>query len=267
MHGRSEAVRGRGIGYDHAHTAIDDHTHLAYAQVLPDEKSTTCAAFPTRAAAFFTAHGITRIHRVPTDNPPQPPHLGPLPTGLRRTGRPAKFTRPRCPWTHGKAERLNRTLATERAYQRPYTNNDQPTPALPAWLKHDNTQHPHSARAASHPSPDCHQDHDRVHLAHHRRPQHPWPYGGTTYSGAANVPNAPYLAPPTPTRRALLRAVSVPRPPTAPNYERGQRARRLEGNRPHHHEHPAPPRLLNPDAGNAAALAITRTNARAPYLH
>ena len=268
VHGRSEAVRGRGIGYDHGHTAIDDHTHLAYAQVLSDEKSTTCAAFPTRAAAFFTAHGITRIHRVPTDNPPQPPHLGRLPTGLRRTGRPAEVhpaplpvdpRKGRTPQPHpGHRKGLPAPLHQQRpAHPRPGR--------LARALQHPTP--PTRPRAASHPSPDCHQDHDRVHLAHHRRLQHPWPYGGTTYSGAANVPNAPYLAPPTPTRRALLRAVSVPRPPTAPNYERGQRARRLEGNRPHHHEHPAPPRLLNPDAGNAAALAITRTDARAPYLH
>ena len=41
---------------------------LAYSEVLPDEKATTCARFLTRAAAYFTAHGITRIERVLTDN-------------------------------------------------------------------------------------------------------------------------------------------------------------------------------------------------------
>ncbi|SNT46769.1 Integrase core domain-containing protein [Actinomadura meyerae] len=68
VHGRSEPVRGRGIGYDFVHTAIDDHTRLAYTEVLDDEKGTTCAAFLTRAAAFFAAHDITRIQQVLSDN-------------------------------------------------------------------------------------------------------------------------------------------------------------------------------------------------------
>ena len=35
-HGRSEQVRGRGIGYDYVHAAVDDHTRLAYAEILLD---------------------------------------------------------------------------------------------------------------------------------------------------------------------------------------------------------------------------------------
>jgi hypothetical protein len=35
--GRSEPVCGRGIGYHHFHTAIDDRSRLAYAEALPDE--------------------------------------------------------------------------------------------------------------------------------------------------------------------------------------------------------------------------------------
>ncbi|TMR32782.1 transposase family protein, partial [Actinomadura geliboluensis] len=96
-HGRSEAVCGRGIGYDHVHTAIDDHTHPAYAEVLPDDKGTTCAAFPTRAAASFTAHGITRIHRVPTDNPRNHRHPAAFQQACTELGARQKFTRPRYP--------------------------------------------------------------------------------------------------------------------------------------------------------------------------
>ncbi|MEU8310890.1 IS481 family transposase [Actinomadura sp. NPDC048955] len=145
IHGRSEPVRGRGIGYDHVHTAIDDHTRLAYAEVLPDEKGTTCAAFLTRAAAFFAAHGITRIQRVLTDNARNYRVSAAFQQACADLGARQKFTRPRCPWTNGKAERLNRTLATEWAYRRPYTSNDQRTHALAAWLEHYNTQRPHSA--------------------------------------------------------------------------------------------------------------------------
>jgi hypothetical protein len=47
-------------GYDYVHSLVDDHSQLAYSEILPDEKGTTCAAFLTRAAAFFAAHGIPR---------------------------------------------------------------------------------------------------------------------------------------------------------------------------------------------------------------
>ena len=67
IHGRSEEVRGRGLGWDYVHVAIDDHTRLAYAEVLPDERTATCAEFLSRAAAFYAGHGIS-IERVITDN-------------------------------------------------------------------------------------------------------------------------------------------------------------------------------------------------------
>lgn len=67
-HGRSEAVRGRGIGYDYVHSMVDDCSRLAYSEVLPDEKSQTCAQFLLRAADYFAGHGINRIERVLTDN-------------------------------------------------------------------------------------------------------------------------------------------------------------------------------------------------------
>jgi hypothetical protein len=38
VHGRSEKVRGRGSGWDYVQVAIDDHTRLAYAEVLPAGK-------------------------------------------------------------------------------------------------------------------------------------------------------------------------------------------------------------------------------------
>ncbi|MFD0537180.1 IS481 family transposase [Actinomadura luteofluorescens] len=144
-HGRGQAVRVRGIGYDFVHTAIDDHTRLAYAEVLPDEKGTTTAAFLTRAAAFFAGHGITRIHRVLTDNAKNYRVSAAFQQACAQLGARQKFTRPRHPWTNGKAERLNRTLATEWAYRRPYTSNDQRTQALKPWLEHYNTTRPHSA--------------------------------------------------------------------------------------------------------------------------
>lgn len=68
VHGRSEAVRGRGIGYDYIHVLVDDHSRLGYAEALPDETGATAAAFLLRAAAHFAAHGIPTIERVLSDN-------------------------------------------------------------------------------------------------------------------------------------------------------------------------------------------------------
>src|SRR5690606_17679650 len=73
LHGRTAAVsvanrhKKTKIGYDYIHTAIDDHTRLAYSEALDDEKDTTSAAFLHRALTWFADHGIP-VHRVLTDN-------------------------------------------------------------------------------------------------------------------------------------------------------------------------------------------------------
>jgi transposase len=68
-HGRGiPRDRVNGPGYDYIHSLVDDHSRLAYSEVLADEKGATCAAFLERAIAYFAAHGITRIERLMTDN-------------------------------------------------------------------------------------------------------------------------------------------------------------------------------------------------------
>ena len=49
------------------HSAVDDHSRLAYCEVLPDEQAATAVAFWTRALAFFAGHGVT-VQRVLTNN-------------------------------------------------------------------------------------------------------------------------------------------------------------------------------------------------------
>ena len=144
-HGRSEAVRGRGLGWDYVHVAVDDRTRIAYAEVLPDEKGPTCAQFLHRAASWLREeHGVT-VERVLTDNA-KVYRLGQdwaaVCTALQIRRR---FTKPRCPWTNGKAERFNRTLQTEWAYARPWTSNDDRTAALTNFLDRYNTRRGHSA--------------------------------------------------------------------------------------------------------------------------
>ncbi|WP_159791551.1 IS481 family transposase [Puerhibacterium puerhi] len=149
-HGRSEQVRGRGIGYDYVHTAIDDHSRLAYAEIHLDEKGTTCAGFLTRAAAFYATHGIT-VERVLSDNAKNYRSSRAFADTATALGIRLKFIKPHCPWTNGKAERLNRTLATEWAYARVWTSNDQRTAALPGWLSHYNLERPHTGIGGQRP--------------------------------------------------------------------------------------------------------------------
>jgi transposase InsO family protein len=144
VHGRSEEVRGRGLGWDYVHVAIDDHTRLAYAEVLPDERTDTCAGFLTRAVAWLAGHHVT-VERVLTDNALSYRKGNAWIAACTRLGIGRRFIQPGRPWTNGKAERFNRTLQTEWAYATGWTSNHQRSAALDAWLAHYNTARSHSA--------------------------------------------------------------------------------------------------------------------------
>lgn len=94
-----ERNRTGKVGYDHVHCLVDDHSRLAYSEVLPGEKGPTCAGFLERAIAYFAAHGITQIERLITGHAPDamsgraverqqicPTELGLQPTGLAHCG-------------------------------------------------------------------------------------------------------------------------------------------------------------------------------------
>ncbi len=130
------------VGYDYVHAAIDDHSRLAYAEIHPDEKGVTAAGFTARAIAFYADHGI-RIQRVITDNAWCYRHSNAFTSLLAERGIAQKFIRPHCPWTNGKIERFNRTLAREWAYTQPWTDNSQRTNALTVFLDHYNLERPH----------------------------------------------------------------------------------------------------------------------------
>ena len=83
------------------HSLVDDHSRLAYSEILPDEKGTTCAAFLTRAAAYLTAHGIDRIQRVMTDNAWA--YRWSLREVIAELRARQMFIKPHCPWQNGKS--------------------------------------------------------------------------------------------------------------------------------------------------------------------
>jgi transposase InsO family protein len=144
-HSRAETEAGRRVGYDFVHCAIDDHTRLAYAEIHPDETATTCAAFLRAAAAWFAEHGIDRIERVMTDNAFAYRRSAAWRQAMVDLGAQQRFTRFYRPQTNGKAERLNRTLAEEWAYVRPFTSSAERAAALPGWLHDYNHHRSHTA--------------------------------------------------------------------------------------------------------------------------
>lgn len=148
-HGRqmgSTAARKKAkIGYDYVHSMVDDHSRLAYSEILPDEKGPTCAEFLLRAAAYFAAHGIARIERVMTDNHWSYRRSNDVAEAIKTLDAKHKFIKPHCPWQNGKVERFNRTLATEWAYRQAFITNDERTAALAPWLELYNTRRRHTA--------------------------------------------------------------------------------------------------------------------------
>ena len=137
-------VRRNTRGWEAVHIAIDDATRLAYAEVLPDEKTTTAIAFLRRAVAFYTRHGIS-VERLLTDNG-SPYRSTVHAIACRTLGIRHSRTRPYRPQTNGKAERFIRTLLNGWAYSGAvYASSTERTAALDGWLYHYNHHRRHSA--------------------------------------------------------------------------------------------------------------------------
>jgi transposase InsO family protein len=131
------------VGYSYLHNAVDDHSRLAYSEILPNEKKETAVAFWQRAQLFFTANGIT-VQRVLTDNGSCYRSRLWRDT-LTNAGITHKRTRPYRPQTNGKVERFNRTLLDEWAYARPYHSETERRDAYPRWLHTYNHHRGHTA--------------------------------------------------------------------------------------------------------------------------
>ncbi len=135
----------RGVGYDFAHVCVDDHSRVAYVEILPDERGETAAAFFRRAVAWFAMRGV-KVERVMTDNGTcYRSHL--FADACRATAIRHLRTKPYTPKTNGKAERLIQTLLREWAYRYPFRSSAERQQLLGPYLHFYNHHRMHSALA------------------------------------------------------------------------------------------------------------------------
>jgi transposase InsO family protein len=139
----------RGLGWEHVHVAIDDHSRLAYAEICSDETAPTTVAFTQRAIDFFAAAGI-QVRRILTDNG-SPYCSFAFADLLSDHGISIRKTRPYRPQTNGKAEAFVKIVTNEWAYATAYQNNEERTQRLGPFLRYYNLYRPHGGIGGQRP--------------------------------------------------------------------------------------------------------------------
>lgn len=142
--------KGRSIGTDYLHVAVDDHSRYAYVESLPNERGITAAGFLNRAVRHFHRQGIC-IERILTDNG-SCYRSRDFRNVAAAHGIRLKRTRPYRPQTNGKAEAFNKILQAKWAYIRPYSTNLERLDALPVFLRYYNHQRPHGGIGGATPA-------------------------------------------------------------------------------------------------------------------
>lgn len=141
---KTGAEKRARLGHDCAHAAVDDHSRLAFSELLADERAPTVTAWVERALDFYAARGV-RVRRLMTDNAWAYTHNRSLAELLRARGVRHLTTRPYRPRTNGKVERFHQTMEREWAKGVVYASHDARNAALGPWLAHYNQRRPHSA--------------------------------------------------------------------------------------------------------------------------
>jgi transposase InsO family protein len=93
--------RSRRVGWDYAHSLVDDCSRLAYTELHDDERASTVTAFIERALNWFLQHGIV-AERLLSDNAWAYTHNRSLKQLLRSRQVEHKTIRPYRPQTNGK---------------------------------------------------------------------------------------------------------------------------------------------------------------------
>jgi transposase InsO family protein len=133
----------RGVGWEYVHVCIDDHSRVAFAKVMPNEKKRSAIAFLKAALAYYASLGI-KVERVMTDNGSCYKSFA-FRRACKRLGLRHIRTKPYTPRTNGKAERFIQTSLREWAYAQAYENSRQRKDRLPTWLHRYNWHRPHAS--------------------------------------------------------------------------------------------------------------------------
>jgi transposase InsO family protein len=129
---RTGQSNSRGVGWEFVHVAVDDHSRIAFAKVMPSEKKRSAVLFLKAALAYYESLGV-KVERVMTDNGSSYKSFA-FRRACKRLGLRHIRTRPYTPRTNGKAERFIQTTLREWAYAQAYRNSHQRKAELPAWF-------------------------------------------------------------------------------------------------------------------------------------
>ena len=143
------------LGHDYFHAVVDDHSRLAYGELLSDERAASTTAFFQRALAWFDAHGITTT-RVMTDGAWNYTRNRSFAELLAEHEIRQIVTPPYTPRWNGKVERFHQTMEREWAKGLRYRNSNARNQALPHWLDHYNQRRPHSSLGGQPPISRAH---------------------------------------------------------------------------------------------------------------
>jgi transposase InsO family protein len=156
-------LRTGTAGWEYVHVMVDDHSRLAYAEVLDGLTGRDAVAFLRRAVAWFAERGV-KVKAVMSDNGScyvSDVHR----QALRELGLRHLRIRPRRPRTNGKAERFIQTMLNEWAYVRVYGTSAERTAALPLLLERYNFRRPHGSLGKKAPPNEVEQPRWELQLA------------------------------------------------------------------------------------------------------
>jgi transposase InsO family protein len=118
-------------GFLALHVAVDDHSRMAFTQMLPDQRAETTIGFLNAAVDFFANHGIS-VRALLTDNGSSY-RSRQFRSACQQMQLKHRRTRPYTPRTNGKAERFIQTALREWAYARHWTDSEQRDAYLKPW--------------------------------------------------------------------------------------------------------------------------------------
>jgi transposase InsO family protein len=130
-------------GFLALHVAVDDHSRLAFTQMLPDQKADTTIDFLNSAVEYFATHGIG-IRALLTDNGSSY-RSQQFRQACQNMQIRHQRTRPYTPRTNGKAERFIQTALREWAYAKHWTDSEERNAHLQPWTHYYNHQRPHGS--------------------------------------------------------------------------------------------------------------------------